>query len=190
VKSLEGIYNEQYYRQRINNNAHIPIMCAGIIKVLQPKSIIDVGCAIGNLVEGFYGQGIEAVGIEGCKNAIPYMIEPDRIIIHDLRKPWTSILRYSLAVSFEVAEHIEPEYTLQYINTLCLLSNRILCSAAQPGQPGTYHVNCQPREYWIDLFNDESYQNKPEIEQAIKEQWEAYKDKSPYNNLLYFEKIK
>jgi hypothetical protein len=61
VKPLEDIYNEQYYRRRINNNAHIPIMCAGIIEVLHPKSIIDVGPEIQGIVSHRYAQDLKVL---------------------------------------------------------------------------------------------------------------------------------
>jgi len=194
MKALDQIYNDWYFKQRFSLKWRVPIVCSAIIDILSPKSIIDVGCATGQLINEFQKRGIIAFGIEGSKTALPY-VEPEAlIIVHDLREPWPHKMpsAFDLAMSLEVAEHIEPEYSAEYITTLTTLSDRILISAAPPGQRGTYHVNCQTKEYWIKTFELKGYLNKPDIENQFRAKWEPWANvngiNSYYRNLLYFER--
>ncbi len=60
--------------------------------------------------------------------------------------------KYDLAISIEVAEHIEGEFAGVFVDTLTSLSDCVVLTAAPPGQGGIAHVNEQPWEYWRDLF--------------------------------------
>ena len=54
-------------------------------------------------------------------------------------------------MSIEVAEHIDPKFSMQFCENIINMSkNRIFFTAAHPGQYGFEHVNCQPKQYWID----------------------------------------
>ena len=52
--------------------------------------------------------------------------------------------RYELAVCLEVAEHLNESSADNLILQLTNLANRVLFSAAIPGQGGLHHVNEQP----------------------------------------------
>ena len=65
--------------------------------------------------------------------------------------------RYDLAISIEVAEHIEPGNAEEFVRLLTGLSDTVLFSAAIPGQGGTGHVNEQWPEYWAALFRASGY---------------------------------
>jgi hypothetical protein len=61
-----------------------------------------------------------------------------------------------VALSFEVAEHIDPEYASMLVANLTRrLPTRVIMTAAPPGQGGIAHVNCQPKQYWIDLLKEQ-----------------------------------
>ena len=128
-------------------------------EVIPFRSLVDVGCG-----EGWYLAWLKAnghpndslYGLEGSAAAVARAVYP--IIHHDLRKPlhdnWG---RFDVALSFEVAEHIEPEYADIFVDTLCALSDVIVMTAAFPGQGGLQHVNEQPLSYWEDLFDSHEF---------------------------------
>ena len=61
-----------------------------------------------------------------------------------------------LVWSCEVAEHILPDKVDHYLDTLA--NGRVVAMThAVPGQGGHHHVNCQPREYWIEKLNARGY---------------------------------
>lgn len=192
MKPLEDIYKASFFKNRHKLSWRVPYVCDGIIKVLRPKTVIDIGCGIGDYVKGFEERGALSFGLEGNENVLPYLvISENSVFIKDLRRP-VYLSRFDLVVCFEVLEHIEPEYADMLVNNLIGLSDRILVSAAPPGQGGHYHVNCQPKEYWEDAFITHGYRRMLNIEHSIREQWAPVKHRKEmsayYNNLLYFQK--
>jgi hypothetical protein len=59
-----------------------------------------------------------------------------------------------LAISLEVAEHINPEYANTFVKNLTQSSDIVLFSAAIPLQRGTNHVNEQYPSYWKKIFEE------------------------------------
>jgi hypothetical protein len=192
MKSLEEIYKGRYFARRDSLNWRAKPVCEAINTVLAPKSVMDVGCAIGDLV--YYwknNMGIPSHGIEGSKNAMEYFM-CDGIYVLDLREEIKIGIHFDLVTCFEVAEHIEPEYADQFLSNLVVLGNRILMSAAPPGQGGHYHVNCQPYEYWIEKMQFLGYSYDGTTVNILKNIWEPWKKKpgikAYYDNLLFFRK--
>lgn len=195
MKPLEDIYSGRFFKQRHRLNWRAPIVCDAIQKILKPNSVIDVGCATGDLISQFLNISIDAYGIEGSMAAIPYLECPiSRVLFHNLCSPLPASFgrQYDLAICFEVAEHIEPEYTCQFVLNLISLSDRILMSAAPPGQAGHHHVNCQVPDYWVNRFQAHKFTRKTEIEDQFKtglSPWARKKGiKAYYENVLFFEK--
>lgn len=193
---LDKAYSKKFFAQRKSLAWRIPIVCDAIIDILKPKSIIDVGCGNGDLVKGFIIRNIQTFGIEGTVNALSDTEDFDRIWIYDLRKdkieyPFT-FRKFDLVICFEVAEHIESEYTDIFIDTLCSLSDRILFSAAGPGQGGIHHHNCQDKRYWIEKFVAKGYICNFKIVTKLQERWQKWANKKGikayYQNLMYFER--
>lgn len=197
--NLDKAYSKKFFAQRKSLAWRIPIICDAIIEVLKPKSVIDIGCGNGDLVKGFNDRSITAFGVEGTFNSWYGINGNKNIYIHDLRLPYNiDIRKFDLAICFEVAEHIEPEYVDIFLDNLCLVSNKILFSAAGPGQKGIYHHNCQPREYWYHKLMLREYKNNlnnpycRDIVLKLKNMWYSWRNKKGikayYQNLMYFEK--
>ena len=153
---------------------------------------MDVGCAIGDFVHYWKNNlNVKAYGLEGSPNAIEYFMT-DSIFVYDLREPIKLDLSVDLVTCFEVAEHIEPKYSEQFRMNLCEMSNKILMSAAGPNEGGHYHVNCRPREYWIERMEHLGYGHDDSVVKLIQTLWEPWRKKkemsSYYKNLFYFER--
>lgn len=205
AKALEDIYKGSFFGRRHKLAWRVPIVCDAIINStgLQPgASIIDVGCAIGEFVDGLYERGYKARGIEGSTCAKPFLLPrvKHKVAFHDLRYPVsfngnkTLNKQYDLALCLEVAEHIEPEYADQLVANLCYLSRRIIISAAPPGQHGHHHVNCQPAEYWVEKFNRQGYMRQMLKELAWQNELRPHAHKKGINayfgNTLFFRRYK
>lgn len=192
MNPLEEIYPNRFFSRRNSLNWRAKFVCEAVRDVLAPVSVIDVGCAIGDLVKRFLALGIDAYGLEGSRGCLPYLeVESDRVFIEDLRLP-IDVGRYDLAICFEVAEHIEPEYADQFLANLTGMSDRVLMSAAPPFQGGHYHVNCQPQEYWTEKMAALGFAPDTGIVEAIKQRLAPWQNKpgikAYYQNLLYFER--
>jgi hypothetical protein len=191
------MYGDSFFHRRKKLIWRAPILCE-IIKEIFPgaKSIIDVGCAIGEFVHQFQKMGISSEGIEGSESALKYASPETGISLWDIRTPLptskTCIGKtWNLCMCLEVAEHIEEEYTNIFIDNLCFLSNTILISAAPPGQQGYGHFNCQKMEYWEIKFGIRDYRRRVEKEKRFKSLLEPYKRKKGlsgyYNNIMIYE---
>jgi SAM-dependent methyltransferase len=123
-----------------------------ILSLVQPKSVLDVGCGTGRALREIRRRGITVLGIEASFAAIGASGCPDLIVRHDLRRPLDLGRRFDLVWCFEVAEHIHPDYVDTFVDTLVRHSDAIAFSAAPPGQGGEGHFNEQPAPYWIARF--------------------------------------
>ena len=192
---LKTMYKGRYFARRNSLEWRAGPFCDAVCEVLNPESVMDVGCAVGDLIKEFDKRKIMCYGIEGTDNVVPYLLVPKKkVFIKDLRLPLNLGLSFDLAICLEVAEHIDKECADQFVENLTGLSKRILMSAAPPEQGGHGHVNCQPYSYWIYKFANLGYIQIDSVASRIKKMLEPWKDKKGikayYDNLLYFEKMR
>jgi hypothetical protein len=135
---------------------------AGLIATFfTPKSVVDFGCGRGTWLKAFKEIGAtKLVGFDGEWNSQRNMID-DSIIFNacDLNKgvPRDRNEKFELAISLEVAEHLEPSSAETVVQSLVSLSDIVLFSAAFTGQGGRNHINEQPHTYWARLFATHNY---------------------------------
>ncbi|MBU2052597.1 class I SAM-dependent methyltransferase [Patescibacteria group bacterium] len=155
--------------------------------------MVDVGCAIGDLVAEWLKRGVDAMGIEGSHAAKPYLMAPEEsILFADLRDPLPQLRKFDLCTCFEVAEHIEPEYADIFVKSITGLSDRILISLAPPNQAGTHHVNCRSIGYWMEIFDAFGFKMDGNVRRTIRSELCALRHKpgirAIYFNVAYFER--
>ena len=116
------------------------------------KSMIDIGCGPGAMVQIANDRGIDAWGIDGDFTlTYPQDIEK-KIYLHDFTTGKPKIDReFDLAWSCEFLEHVDEKYMDNYMDVF-KKCKYVVCTAAPPGTPGHHHVNCQTNEYWYDKF--------------------------------------
>ncbi len=119
------------------------------------KTALDVGCGLGLSIGLFKEFGIDCWGLEGnqaiFKNDIP---NKEQIIQIDFIYQWLNLpAKFDLVWSVEVCEHIPSEFEDNVIKTIISNCKKVIFfSAATPEQIGYFHVNCRPKEYWIEKF--------------------------------------
>src|SRR5437764_14315262 len=81
AEALSKLYGEEYYRSYCGSvpysRSELPHWAAffgtiaeELIRALQPKRVLDAGCALGFLVEAFWDRGVEAWGMDVSSYAI------------------------------------------------------------------------------------------------------------------------
>lgn len=130
-----------------------------VLEIIQPTSVIDIGCATGEFLAVFREHGIEDIlGIDGAYVPRSQLVIPqENFIPLDLNRPFTLDRTYDLVVCLETAEHLSPQSADDFIASLTLLASIILFSAAIPYQRGHGHLNEQWPEYWADLFKQHGF---------------------------------
>lgn len=156
---LEEIYNDMFYSKMLKRNSKVASsMMPIIISMLQPHSMVDLGCGQGIFCAEAKKYNVEVLGIDGdYVDRKHLLINENEFYAYDLSKPLQLNKRFDLAISLEVAEHIEPECADIFIDNLTSLSDVIVFSAAIPMQGGTNHVNEQWPSYWNRKFEERGY---------------------------------
>jgi 2-polyprenyl-3-methyl-5-hydroxy-6-metoxy-1,4-benzoquinol methylase len=152
----EWIYDKNYYELSVDQPAikSAATISQSIIRDFSPKSVIDVGCGTGALLQELMTMGCEVVGLDNSKAAMEYCkarnIDVRKFDIEKDDLSHDSL--YDVAISLEVAEHLPAEIAERFVAVLSSLAKVVIFSAAPPGQLGTDHINLQHKEYWIDKF--------------------------------------
>ncbi len=142
-----------------------------IIADIGPQSVLDAGCALGFLVEGLRGRGVEAYGRDVSAFAIDN--------VHPSIRPYCekgSIAeplprRYDLIVSIEVLEHMRADEARAAIANLCLFTDDILFSSTPFDYKEVTHFNVQPPEYWAELFAQQGFYRDVDFDASFITEW-------------------
>lgn len=119
-------------------------LASWISKNVVPDKVFDIGCGPGIYVEALRAEGILAKGFD-TNNQLKDNPIVDNTSLFDIRDSC------DLVLFLEVAEHIEFERSNDIISHLYRIiqpGGSIIFSAAQPGQGGVGHINCQPKDFW------------------------------------------
>ncbi len=124
-----------------------------------PTSVIDLGCGAGTWLKAAGDLGAKRlVGCDGPWNSQANMID-GRIAFTpvDLDGQLPIQERFDLSMSLEVAEHLKPESSGQFVKSLTALSDVVLFGAAYVGQGGTNHINERLHSDWASMFDAQGY---------------------------------
>lgn len=151
-----------------NNKTHLDV---GSLKWLQKefkvKSLIDIGCGPGGMVQLANELGIDAIGIDGDYTLSRY--DPNKFIIHDYTKGFPNLdKKYCLAWSVEFLEHVYEEFMPNYMHTFQQAKYAVI-TYAPPGWNGHHHVNLQEEDYWVDKFESFGLRYDSELTVALRE---------------------
>ena len=172
---MSNRYHSQYFDSGIFNFDYAPIADA-IIKSYQPKTVIEFGCGSGQLSKALAAQGVSIVALDGYATPDFAGFPSIQFYKADLNNP-ASVKKFlkdlnqsfDLAISMEVAEHLQPEVSEDLIKMMTSVAGAVVFSAAVPEQDGDGHINCQTRSFWHKLFQDNQFQLKDTIRKQIRE---------------------
>lgn len=155
------MYGNNFFKRRMKKYHDKEVKLAKTFYgIFKPKSVCDVGCALGSYLEGFRQCGIISRRLCGyekhaCyarKYAVPEI--KNRIYHLDAGQPKIHKESFDLVLCVEVAEHLpedQAEVLMKNLASLKSTNGFILMTTAGKDQPGTGHINCQPQKYWFDM---------------------------------------
>jgi SAM-dependent methyltransferase len=155
------IYTDEFYKsQREGSRRSAQAIVPIVLRLIKPRSVIDVGCGLGTWLSVFQELGInDVLGLDGSYvDRSMLQIAAERFLAVDVAKPIRIDRQFELAVCLEVAEHLPKECARTLVESLTKLSPVVLFSAAIPFQGGTSHVNEQWPDYWASHFRDNDYE--------------------------------
>ena len=154
-------YSQTYYKSISGpSKAAAEVILPHLDEAIHPRSIVDVGCGAGAWLE-VWGRLLgktDILGIDGSYvDETQLFIPSHQFQACDVSERFELPRAFDLAMALEVAEHLAPAKSEQFVDNLVRLSDRILFSAAPPGQGGRNHVNERPYGYWKELFERRGY---------------------------------
>jgi SAM-dependent methyltransferase len=148
----------------LNPSTHSPSAWNYIIQKYNIKSVLDVGSGTGYAAKWFSEQGLKTTAIDGLEYNVANAVYPTLQV--DLTEN-SHTEDVDLVNCVEVVEHIEEEYLDNLLTTLCC-GKYLMMTHGLPGQPGHHHVNCQPKEYWIDHLKARGFEEITEDSATLK----------------------
>ena len=170
-------------RTKINNFSAIDIpvleeFCMG-------RSVLDIGCANGDVVKYLTDLGTDAYGIDGDPDAINlYSSESirNKLICHDYtlgQSPFNK--KVDIVLSTDFCEHVEEKYIDNYMQDF-MLGDFVVLHTPPQGTPGHHHVNTQDKDYWVLLFAQYNFK----LHKDLTKQARAISDYQNPQDMDYF----
>lgn len=185
-------YSQKFYdNQSAGSGSSAAIIVPRIVDLLQPKSVLDVGCGVGTWCRAFQNAGVDTVyGIDGpWVKKSELLIDPERFISFDFSgasvpfAPPLPARKFDLAISLEMFEHVDQSKAGELVAFITAQADLVIMGAAIPGQGGVHHVNERWPSYWRELFEKRGFRSYDLIRPLV---WE---DKAepwyPQNMILY-----
>jgi SAM-dependent methyltransferase len=158
-KNETTLYSDSFFdHQSAGSLATARVILKELTDFAPIRSIVDVGCGVGPWLRAALELGVDRVtGLDGdYVDRGRLLVEPSLFVPCDLEKDRldqaVGFVRFDVAISLEVAEHLSAERARSFVAELCRLSDLFLFSAAIPGQGGSNHINEQWPDYWAALF--------------------------------------
>lgn len=153
---------QYHHTEQIHNLSAPKEIVPVIMQLINPTSVIDIGCGLGTFLSVFKSAGVqEVMGVDGpwCDQKLLFKnIDSSEFQMKDLEKNLGIKKKYDLAICLEVAEHLTPKRAKSFVEELTSFSNVILFSAAIPKQGGDHHYNEQWLSYWSELFDSNGFE--------------------------------
>jgi SAM-dependent methyltransferase len=172
----DAIYTAAYFAWVDETaRASADAIVASIVRRFAPKSVIDVGCGTGALLESLTKMGVVSSGLERAEAARALCRQRGLNVRNfDLEHhTYDGPGSFDLAVCLEVAEHLRAPTGERLVKLLCALANTVVFTAATPGQGGKDHVNEQPYAYWIARFRRCGFALDDSDTRAVRAEWRA-----------------
>lgn len=160
---MHQYYSASYFNSEIFDYDYSAI-AETIINEYQPKRIIDFGCGTGYLAKAFAARGVTVEAIDGYSmpDFSKYSnIRFTKVDLNNVAATQTFLnqlgAKFDLAISIEVAEHLNPDVSSSFIEWMTSMADVIVFSAAVPSQDGDGHINCRSRSEWYEFIKQHDF---------------------------------
>src|SRR5882724_8476932 len=158
---FEKHFNPPYNRSQARWFDFFNHIAEELVRSLKPRTILDVGCAIGFLVEAFWRRGVRAYGIDLSEYAIDQVPEDLKgfCAVNSVLEPLPEEFprTYDLITCIEVLEHMSHDEGQVAVKNIASKTRCILFSSTPHDLTESTHVNVRPVIYWLQSFSEEGF---------------------------------
>jgi hypothetical protein len=144
-----------------------------IVADINPRTVLDAGCAIGLLVECLRARGVEAEGVDLSTWAIAHATDAARPYVREgsIATPFEK--RYDLIVCIEVLEHMPAAEAETAIANFAAHTGDVLFSSTPFDYKEPTHVNVRMPEDWAESFARHGFFRDVDFDGGFVTKWAA-----------------
>src|SRR5581483_3967786 len=128
-----------------------------IVRRLNPRKVLDVGCAHGFLVEALRDRGVEAYGVDVSEHAIGQVRQDIQPFCRVGSATEALTEHYDLITCIEVCEHLSEFEARSAIRNMTGHSDLVLFSSTPSDFSEPTDSNVRPILYWLRAFREFSF---------------------------------
>ncbi|GAA6621357.1 class I SAM-dependent methyltransferase [Scytonema sp. NUACC26] len=171
MNSTTITYSSDYFNEGIFETDYQTIATA-IFELYHPTTVAEFGCGPGHLSRELAKLGVQVTAVDGYSkpNFEGLSVEFHQLDLNDSVAIANCFANkhFDLAISLEVAEHLEPQASATLIMWLARVAPVVVFAAAVPGQGGHGHINLRPREYWHKEFTQCNYVGADRVREKLR----------------------
>lgn len=158
---------------------------AWVKNVLNPETVLDIGCGPGHFVDACRFQGIDAKGYD-IDERVRGKEHLEYKSVFDIKEEKADVV-----ICLEVAEHIDSDFEDEVVAKVAgATKHTLIWTAAAIGQGGIGHINCKDKQEWADKLTKAGLtRNLDKEKMLIDDMRKGYHMGWFTQNLLYFERI-
>lgn len=168
--SHDEIFDEEYFQfvDRTTTQS-AEVIAASIIHAFRPRSVVDVGCGTGALLDSLRARGVLVKGLEYAQAALAFCqarhLDVMKFDVASDELP--ELGETDLVVSMEVGAQLHEATADRYVDLICRIAPIVVFSVEAPGGGDKLPRNEQPHRYWTEKFAQRGYQ----FEEVLSLQW-------------------
>jgi hypothetical protein len=151
------MYDREFHMSIENDEHPQAVRLADYIATyIRPDSFIDFGCSTGLYLREVQTRlpATPTIGYEFSKEAVDNALCKNVYHFDLTTKLGTVKLPNTLGICLEVLEHIDDTHWKEVLENIVNSCDKLIFSAAVPGQGGVGHINCRPKIDWIKRFHE------------------------------------
>jgi trans-aconitate methyltransferase len=149
-----------------------------VVGIVNPRTVLDVGCARGLLVQAFTTKGVDATGIDVSEHAVESAHQDvrDRLRVASAEDPLDQ--RYDLVTCIEVLEHMSPVDAQRALDSITAATDRVLFSSSPTDHDEPTHVNTRPTAQWAAWFAERGFFRRTDVDLSFLSPWAVLFERS------------
>lgn len=187
---IQSIYDDEFYDDANQMKVKTAEQVAKVINsFFKYDTLFDIGCGMGLYINELRKTGKTVLGCDYSDAAVQIAPEEVEVFKADATKPIHIDKTFDLVMCFEVAEHIQTQLSQQLVTNCTSYADTVIFTAAPVGQGGVGHINEQPYDFWINLFENEDFQYNRSLSESVRSKMQD-EDIVPWlaNNFMCFKR--